>query len=141
MHVNGSLVCLVLGCDWLVGFRGVELVNIMVSSYEGHTYISSSISVLDFYFGIFPDLKLWRYDPHMMLCKAYHTLQIPVYSGCSMPLLATKQHAGDYHGKDGLGDVPDPNAPSLELLQKRKAVQAIVKMVKQNPGEVSFICQ
>lgn len=44
------------------------------------------------------------------------TIQIPVYRGCSKPLLARKQHAGDYHGKDGLGDVPDPDALGLDLL-------------------------
>lgn len=53
-----------------------------------------------------------------------------------MPLLAGGIHAGDYHGKDGLGDVPDPNAPGLELVQKKKAAQAMIKIVNDNPGEV-----
>lgn len=53
-----------------------------------------------------------------------------------MPLVASKQHAGDYHGKDGLGDVPDPSAPGLELLQKNKAAQAMIKIVNENQGEV-----
>lgn len=67
------------------------------------------------------------------------TIQIPVYRGCSKPLLARKQHAGDYHGKDGLGDIPDPDAPGLDLLQKKKAVQAMIKLVKDNAGEVSAL--
>lgn len=59
-----------------------------------------------------------------------------MYKGCSGPLLAAKRHAGDYHGKDGLGDVPDPAAPGLEKLQKKNAVTALIKMIKQHSGEV-----
>ncbi|XP_029941777.1 inosine-uridine preferring nucleoside hydrolase-like [Salarias fasciatus] len=63
----------------------------------------------------------------------------PGYRGCSEPLLARKRHASDYHGKDGMGDVPDPDAPGLELLQKKRGVPAMVKLVNQNPGEVSLV--
>ena len=62
-----------------------------------------------------------------------------MYRGCSGPLLATRRHAGDYHGKDGLGDSPDPDAPDLDLLHGRNAVKAMIKMVKENPGEVRHI--
>ncbi|XP_042261129.1 inosine-uridine preferring nucleoside hydrolase-like [Thunnus maccoyii] len=75
----------------------------------------------------------------LRVLKECNRLDIPVYRGCSRPLLARKIHAGDFHGKDGLGDVPDPNAPGLELLQKKKAVQAMIDIVKENPGEVTLV--
>lgn len=75
----------------------------------------------------------------LRVLKVCDRLDIPVYKGCSRPLLARKQHASDYHGKDGLGDVPDSAPPSLDLLQKERAVQALIKTVKDNPGEVTLV--
>uniref|UniRef100_A0AAV2L825 Inosine/uridine-preferring nucleoside hydrolase domain-containing protein n=1 Tax=Knipowitschia caucasica TaxID=637954 RepID=A0AAV2L825_KNICA len=66
-------------------------------------------------------------------------LDIPVYKGCGVPLLARKQHASDYHGKDGLGDVPEPDPPSLDLLQKKRGVQAMIKAVRDHPQEVTMV--
>ncbi|XP_044043327.1 inosine-uridine preferring nucleoside hydrolase-like [Siniperca chuatsi] len=75
----------------------------------------------------------------LRVLKVCNRLDIPVYRGCAEPMLARKRHAGDYHGKDGLGDVPDPDAPGLELLQQKKAVQAMIQIVKENPGEVTLV--
>lgn len=69
-------------------------------------------------------------------CLTCDAPQIPVYRGCTVPLLGIQRHAGDFHGKDGLGDAPDPDAPGLELLQKRSAAQALIKIANQHPGEV-----
>lgn len=43
-----------------------------------------------------------------------------------------------FHGKDGLGDVPDPNAPGPELLQKEHAVLTILRIANERPGQVRF---
>ncbi|KAG7503365.1 hypothetical protein JOB18_037353 [Solea senegalensis] len=75
----------------------------------------------------------------LRVLKVCNRLDIPVYRGCSQPLVAQKLHAGDFHGKDGLGDAPDPHAPGLELLQEEKAVQAIIRIVNENPGEVTLV--
>nr|XP_040031706.1 inosine-uridine preferring nucleoside hydrolase-like [Gasterosteus aculeatus aculeatus] len=75
----------------------------------------------------------------LRVLKACNRLDIPVYRGCTVPLLGIQRHAGDFHGKDGLGDAPDPDAPGLELLQKRSAAQALIKIANQHPGEVSLV--
>lgn len=64
---------------------------------------------------------------------------IPVYRGCGEPLVAPKRHAGDFHGKDGLGDSPDPDAPGLDRIQEKIAAQAMIDIVKQNSGEVTLV--
>uniref|UniRef100_UPI0037E80CED nucleoside hydrolase-like n=1 Tax=Semicossyphus pulcher TaxID=241346 RepID=UPI0037E80CED len=75
----------------------------------------------------------------MRVLEVCKRLDIQVFRGGSGPLLARKRHAGDYHGKDGLGDDPDPDAPGLELLQKKRGVPAMVKLINQNAGEVSLV--
>ncbi|KAG8004509.1 Inosine-uridine preferring nucleoside hydrolase [Nibea albiflora] len=75
----------------------------------------------------------------LRVLKVCNRPDIPVYRGCPKPLLAREQHAGGFHGQDGLGDIPDPNAPGLQLLQEQSAAEAIVKIVKENPGEVTLV--
>ncbi|XP_061917053.1 inosine-uridine preferring nucleoside hydrolase-like isoform X1 [Entelurus aequoreus] len=75
----------------------------------------------------------------LRVLKVCNRLDIPVYAGCSEPLLSNERHASYFHGKDGLGDVPDPDAPGLELVQEKKGVQALVEMIEQNQGEVTLV--
>lgn len=62
--------------------------------------------------------------------------QIPVFKGANTPILGNRIDAGYFHGQDGLGDAPDPKAPSLDLIQKESAASAIIRIVNENPGEV-----
>lgn len=66
-------------------------------------------------------------------------LEIPVFRGACKPILGKTLHAGHFHGQDGLGDVPDPNAPGLELIQKEGAVEAMTRIVREHPGEVYLV--
>ncbi|XP_020665241.3 inosine-uridine preferring nucleoside hydrolase [Pogona vitticeps] len=66
-------------------------------------------------------------------------LEIPVYPGSSAPVLGGPVLGAFYHGADGLGDVPDPGAPGLDLLQKEHAVLAIIRIINEQPGQVSLV--
>ena len=39
-----------------------------------------------------------------------------------------------YHGHDGFGDVPDPNAPDASLIQKENAIQAMLRIANEHQG-------
>uniref|UniRef100_A0A3Q2VPY9 Inosine-uridine preferring nucleoside hydrolase-like n=1 Tax=Haplochromis burtoni TaxID=8153 RepID=A0A3Q2VPY9_HAPBU len=75
----------------------------------------------------------------LRVLKVCDRLDIPVYRGCSKPLVDHENHADNFFGSDGFGDVPDPHAPSLDLVQQKKAKQAIVDLVNANDKEVSVI--
>ena len=54
--------------------------------------------------------------------------------GCSEPLLGDIKPRSDYHGSDGFGDAPDPNAPDDSHLQSEHAVQALLRLTKEHAG-------
>ncbi|KAL6484840.1 hypothetical protein MHYP_G00068850 [Metynnis hypsauchen] len=75
----------------------------------------------------------------LRVLKVCGRLEIPVFKGVSKPLLGNVLDAGHFHGADGLGDAPDPDAPGLELVQEEGAVSAIIRIVNEHPGEVSLV--
>ncbi|OCT76354.1 hypothetical protein XELAEV_18031554mg [Xenopus laevis] len=72
----------------------------------------------------------------LQLCNR---LDIPVFCGADKPILGEAINASDFHGTDGLGDVPDPTAPGLELIQKEHAVSALNRIVSKHPEQISLV--
>ncbi|KAK7893221.1 hypothetical protein WMY93_022373 [Mugilogobius chulae] len=65
-------------------------------------------------------------------------LDIPVYKGCARPLLAVSSTPATTTGRTDSGR-PGADPPSLDLLQKKRAAQALIKAVNNNPGEVILV--
>ncbi|XP_034069632.1 inosine-uridine preferring nucleoside hydrolase isoform X3 [Gymnodraco acuticeps] len=75
----------------------------------------------------------------LRVLQACNKLEIPVFKGAAKPILGNSLSAGHFHGEDGLGDAPDPNAPGLDRLQEEGAVSAMIRIINQNPGQVSLV--
>ncbi|KAG8228828.1 hypothetical protein J437_LFUL008324 [Ladona fulva] len=75
----------------------------------------------------------------LKVLKTVNRLDIPVYRGADKSLIYTPP-GDNYYGIDGFGDFefPDPPNPD-EYLQKEHAVNAMIKLVNQHPGEVTLI--
>lgn len=76
----------------------------------------------------------------LRILKLADRLDIPVYSGCEDSLTGENIHADCYHGKDGLGDVPDENQPDDSLLIRKHASNALLEYTEKYPREISLIC-
>lgn len=76
----------------------------------------------------------------LRVLQVANRLTIPVFVGCSEPLLGDVKPRSDYHGSDGFGDAPDPQAPDDSHLQPEHAVQALIRLSKEHVGEISLVC-
>ncbi|XP_041055487.1 inosine-uridine preferring nucleoside hydrolase-like isoform X1 [Carcharodon carcharias] len=75
----------------------------------------------------------------LRVLKVCQRTKIPVFRGAGASLLGDQLNAGHYHGEDGLGDAPDPNAPGLEHIQAEYAVNALLRIATEHAGQVSLV--
>lgn len=62
---------------------------------------------------------------------------VPVFTGCSRPLINLPHSAAYVHGEDGLGDCGIP--VSKRKPEKKHAVQALIDLADANPGQLDLI--
>jgi purine nucleosidase len=65
--------------------------------------------------------------------------EVPVYAGCSRPLLAEWVGAEYVHGQDGMGDSFFPQAEQRP--EAEHAVDELVRRVDESPGELTILAQ
>ncbi|KAJ8312030.1 hypothetical protein KUTeg_009403 [Tegillarca granosa] len=71
--------------------------------------------------------------------KVCNRLDIPVYRGCTKPLTGVVPKMAPFHGEDGLGDAQNPPEVDIGLIQSEHAVLALLRLVNENPGEITLI--
>ena len=62
---------------------------------------------------------------------------VPVYAGCHRPMVGEPVDASYFHGADGLGDSGYP--PSSRPVADEHAVNALVRMANESPGELTLV--
>ncbi|XP_052072923.1 inosine-uridine preferring nucleoside hydrolase-like [Mytilus californianus] len=74
----------------------------------------------------------------LRVLKVCGRLDVPVYKGACRSMVGTKKHA-EAHGDDGQGDVMNPEPVDMSLMQPEHAVNAILRITDENPGEITLI--
>ena len=63
-----------------------------------------------------------------------------MFKGAVKSILDEGERAGHYHGNDGLGDMSNPVQVDVSLIQKEHAVNALLRLVNDNPGnDIKYI--
>ncbi|XP_077978125.1 nucleoside hydrolase-like [Glandiceps talaboti] len=75
----------------------------------------------------------------LKVLKLFDREEIPVFKGCSSSLMVDGLQSDHVHGMDGLGDVQFMVDTDTTLLQLEPAVNALVRLVQQNPGQVTLV--
>jgi len=71
--------------------------------------------------------------------KAADLNRIPIYKGTHVSVLEPVPNEDPFHGHDGFGNTVHDEEPDLEHLQSEHAVNALVRIAKENPGEITLV--
>jgi len=63
--------------------------------------------------------------------------QIPIYKGAHVSLIEPVANEDPYHGHDGFGNSTHDEEPDLKHLQSEHGVNALARIARENPGEIS----
>ncbi|XP_061188405.1 nucleoside hydrolase-like [Saccostrea echinata] len=72
----------------------------------------------------------------LKICEALH---IPVFRGCTRPIIHHDEDASFYHGQDGMGDHPNPPEVDMSCIQAEHAVNALIRLTKLYKGQIKFV--
>ncbi|VDI08040.1 Hypothetical predicted protein [Mytilus galloprovincialis] len=75
----------------------------------------------------------------LRVLKVCNRLDISVYKGAEKSILGEGERASHYHGNDGLGDAPNHEPVDGTLIKKEHAVNALLRLVNENPGEITLV--
>eukprot|EP00105_Crassostrea_gigas_P035101 XP_019919249.1 PREDICTED: probable uridine nucleosidase 2 [Crassostrea gigas] len=78
----------------------------------------------------------------LRILRVADRLDIPIYVGSDKSLLDIDRPHDDnpYHGRDGLGDSPDPEPIDESLIKAETASNAIVRLCREHQGSLTLVC-
>ncbi|XP_018324580.1 uncharacterized protein LOC108736602 [Agrilus planipennis] len=65
---------------------------------------------------------------------------IPIYKGCSGPILPMESPIPKFYGDDGFGDLIYDEEPDLSIIKKTPSAIAMSEIGEKYPGEVTLVC-
>jgi len=75
----------------------------------------------------------------LRVLQLVNRMEIPIYCGVEDSMVGGKGDSCYFHGKDGLGDVPESNPPDHNLIRKENAVLELIRIMNEQPGEIEVI--
>lgn len=73
--------------------------------------------------------------------KMCNRSDIPVYKGAAKPILGKPVYSTEFHGRDGLGDIPDREDDEVflnQVLKDEDGISTLVRLVNEYEGKIDI---